>query len=44
MANGTSRFYSLEQFEKLITEAGLVIERRADALGLGHTLLICRKK
>lgn len=44
MANGTSRFYSLEQFEKLITEAGLVIERRADALGLGHTLLICRKE
>ena len=43
MANGTSRFYSLEDFECFLAAAGFVIERVHDGLGTGHTLIACRK-
>lgn len=44
MANGTSRFYSAEDFELFFDAAGLTVEKRVDGLGVGHSLYICRKK
>ncbi|MEX5410665.1 methyltransferase [Atlantibacter hermannii] len=44
MANGNSRFYSAATFIKLVEQAGFEIEQRLDDLGVGHTLLVCRKK
>ncbi|MDW2743923.1 methyltransferase [Atlantibacter subterraneus] len=44
MANGNSRFYSAATFIRLVEQAGFEIEQRLDDLGVGHTLLVCRKK
>jgi len=44
MANGYSRFYSTATFMALVEQAGFEIEQRLDDLGVGHTLLVCRKK
>ncbi|WFQ78551.1 class I SAM-dependent methyltransferase [Xenorhabdus sp. SF857] len=44
MANGNSRFYSINDFTQFLNKAGLVIENQIDQLGLGHTLLICKKQ
>ncbi|MFG6370855.1 methyltransferase [Turicimonas muris] len=44
IANGTSRFYQVSEFEKCIEDAGLVVEEEVGPLGTGHTLLICRTK
>jgi hypothetical protein len=43
LANGTSRFYGADQFIRLIRRAGLEIDSQVEGLGVGHTLLICRK-
>ena len=43
MANGNSRFYSVEKFYHYLETAGFHVEQRLDNLGLGHTLLICQK-
>lgn len=43
LANGTSRFYGAKQFIALIYQAGLELESQTDGLGVGHSLLICRK-
>ncbi|PKH23707.1 SAM-dependent methyltransferase [Enterobacterales bacterium CwR94] len=44
MANGNSRFYSVEKFSAYLELAGFAIEKQVDNLGVGHTLLICHKK
>jgi len=44
MANGNSRFYSVEKFYHYLEIAGFRIDQRHDNLGLGHTLLICQKQ
>ncbi|EHG6002469.1 methyltransferase domain-containing protein [Escherichia fergusonii] len=44
MANGNSRFYSAEKFYDYLNKAGFQVEERHDNLGVGHTLLICKKK
>ena len=44
MANGNSRFYSAEAFDRCIQAAGFEIEKQVDGLGIGHSLIICRKK
>lgn len=44
MANGNSRFYSVETFYRCLEDAGYNIEKRVDAIGLGHTLLVCKKR
>jgi hypothetical protein len=41
MANGNSRFYSVEKFYRYLESAGFSVEQRLDNLGVGHTLLIC---
>lgn len=44
MANGNSRMYHSKDMIKLVQEAGLYVDTDVDNLGLGHTLLCCRKK
>lgn len=44
LANGNSRFYHSKVFYKCLTEAGFLVEQDIDNLGIGHTLLICRKR
>ena len=41
MANGNSRMYPFESFEKLITEAGLKVTAIHDNIGVSHTILEC---
>lgn len=43
LANGNSRFYAAERFLALLDEAGFIVERQVDHIGIGHTLLICKK-
>ena len=42
-ANGNSRMYAVDKFLNLIESSGLIIEQRIDDIGLGHSLLICKK-
>ena len=44
MANGNSRMYHSKDMIKLVQDAGLYVDTDVDDLGLGHTLLCCRKK
>ncbi|WP_428944146.1 class I SAM-dependent methyltransferase [Pantoea sp. FN060301] len=44
MANGNSRFYSVENFCGYLDSAGFQVDERHDNLGIGHSLLICQKK
>lgn len=44
IANGNSKMYSTDDFERLISEAGLVIEALHDGLGQGHTIIVCKLK
>ena len=43
IANGNSRMYHSADMIRCITDAGLQIEESIDNIGLGHTILICRK-
>lgn len=43
MANGCSRMYSSRDMLACVAEAGLVLEEQIDDIGLGHTLLRCRR-
>ncbi len=43
MANGNSKMYYSGDMERCIHEAGLVIEKYHDNLGLGHTIIECKK-
>ncbi|OSN09614.1 methyltransferase [Lonsdalea britannica] len=43
LANGNSRFYAAERFLPLLTLAGLEVEQQVDHIGVGHTLLVCKK-
>lgn len=42
IANGNSKMYNTEDMERCINEAGLEVEAIHDALGLGHSILVCR--
>jgi ubiquinone/menaquinone biosynthesis C-methylase UbiE len=44
LANGNSRFYSVEKFYRYLEMAGFSVDQRLDNLGLGHTLLLCNKR
>lgn len=43
MANGTSQMYRSDVFTACVREAGLVIETEHEGIGVGHTLLVCRR-
>lgn len=42
-ANGNSRMYAADKFTALVEASGLTIEKQIDDIGLGHSLLVCRK-
>jgi SAM-dependent methyltransferase len=44
IANGNSRMYTSGIFYDLIDKANLLVEKSIDNIGVGHTLLQCRKK
>lgn len=44
MANGNSKMYYSADMERLAGEAGLVIETMHDGLGLGHSIMQCKRK
>jgi len=44
MANGNSRMYHSKDMIKQVQAAGMYVERDVDDLGIGHTLLCCRKR
>lgn len=41
MANGNSKMYGKNEFEKLIKKAGLSIDQVHENVGIGHTIHIC---
>jgi hypothetical protein len=43
MANGNSQMYESNVFKKLIAEAGFVVAKQHDHIGLGHTILELEK-
>lgn len=43
LANGNSQIYRSEVFLACVREAGLVIEAEHEGIGLGHTLLVCKR-
>lgn len=44
MANGNSKMYYSEDMVRLVEKAGLAIEQVHDGLGLGHSILQCKRK
>ncbi|MEZ9595818.1 methyltransferase [Shewanella sp. 10N.261.52.F9] len=44
IANGNSRMYHSKTLLKLISQAGLFVDEDIDNIGLGHTLLRCKRK
>ncbi|PWC20034.1 SAM-dependent methyltransferase [Brenneria roseae subsp. roseae] len=44
LANGSSRFYAARRFLPLLSKAGFIVEQQIDNIGIGHTLLICKKQ
>ncbi len=44
LANGNSKMYNTEDMEYCISQAGLEIEDIHDHLGLGHSIIVCKKK
>ncbi|MDN0086168.1 class I SAM-dependent methyltransferase [Yersinia nurmii] len=44
MANGNSRFYRVTDFLGYLQKADFELEKQIDNLGIGHTLLICKKR
>ena len=43
IANGNSKMYGRTAFEELIHDAGLVVETAHEHVGIGHTILVCKK-
>lgn len=43
IANGNSKMYGKPEFEELILKAGLEIEKVHENVGIGHTILVCKK-
>ena len=43
IANGNSKMYHSEDLIKVIKKSGLQVERIYDNIGLGHSILVCKK-
>lgn len=43
LANGNSKMYHSDDMERCVIAAGLEVEQTIDNLGLGHSIMICRK-
>ncbi len=44
LANGNSKMYHSDDMERCVRKAGLEVERIIDGLGLGHSIMICKKR
>ena len=44
LANGNSKMYHSSDMERCVNNAGLEIEEIVDGLGLGHSIMICKRK
>ena len=44
IANGNSKMYHSDDLVRLVREAGLEVESIHDFLGLGHSVLVCKKR
>ena len=44
IANGNSKMYHSDDLVRLVREAGLEVESVHDFLGLGHSVLVCKKQ
>jgi hypothetical protein len=44
LANGNSKMYHTEDMQQCIEQAGLEVEQIHDLLGLGHSIIVCRKR
>ena len=44
LANGNSKMYYSYDMERCVRDANLEVEEIVDGLGLGHSIMICRKK
>ena len=44
MANGNSKMMNTDDLTRVIAEAGLEVETIHDGLGLGHSIVVCRKE
>lgn len=44
MANGNSKMYHSDDMRRCVEDAGLEVEEIVDGLGLGHSVMICRKR
>ena len=43
MANGNSKMYHSDDMARCVRSAGLAVEKVIDGLGLGHSIMICKK-
>ena len=43
MANGNSKMYHSDDMKHLVENAGLTVETIYDGLGLGHSIMVCKK-
>ena len=44
LANGNSKMYNTDDMVRIISQAGLEVETIHDHLGLGHSIIVCKKK
>lgn len=44
MANGNSKMYHSDDMTRCVNNAGLEVEEIVDGLGLGHSIMICKKR
>lgn len=44
MANGNSKMYHSDDMKRCVEQAGLEVEEVVDGLGLGHSVMICKKR
>ena len=43
LANGNSKMYHSDDMERCVEAAGLKVETIHDGLGMGHSIMVCRK-
>lgn len=44
MANGNSKMYHSDDMRRCVENAGLEVEKIIDGLGLGHSIMVCKKR
>lgn len=44
LANGNSKMYHSDDMARCVNNAGLEVEQIVDGLGLGHSIMICKKR